>query len=162
MPAARLCSANGMVLVDSAPWIDLLSGADSPESRLLEQWLLGGAPVATTGVVLQEVLQGARTERDLNLLRARLGRLAFLRADKETHVEAHDCSGRLGSAATWFPQPMRSLPPPPLPTALRCSRRTGNTSGRSHVYRNFGSQPETAIPASWPSQKALKNRRRFR
>ena len=88
MPTARLCSANGMVLVDSAPWIDLLSGAESPESRLLEQWLRGGAPVATTGVVLQEVLQGARTERDLNLLRARLGRLAFLRADKETHVEA--------------------------------------------------------------------------
>jgi tRNA(fMet)-specific endonuclease VapC len=44
--------------------------------------------VATTGIVLQEVLQGTRTERDLNLLRARLGRLPFLRADKETHVDA--------------------------------------------------------------------------
>ena len=77
-----------MVLVDSAPWIDLLSGAESPESRLLEHWLRGGTPVATTGVVLQEVLQGTRTDRDLNLLRARLGRLAFLRADKEMHVEA--------------------------------------------------------------------------
>ena len=77
-----------MVLVDSAPWIDLLSGAESPESLLLERWLRGGTPVATTGVVLQEVLQGARTDRDLNFLRARLGRLAFLRADRETHVEA--------------------------------------------------------------------------
>lgn len=45
-------------------------------------------PVATTGIVLQEVLQGARTDRELNLLRGRLGRLPFLRADKETHVEA--------------------------------------------------------------------------
>ena len=77
-----------MVLVDSAPWIDLLSGAESPESNLLEQWLRGGTPVATTGIVLQEVLQGARTDRDLTLLRDRLSRLAFLRADKETYVEA--------------------------------------------------------------------------
>ena len=77
-----------MVLIDSSPWIDLLSGNPAAEARLLENWLREGKPLATTGVVLQEVLQGARTDREMNLLRNRLGRLPFLRADKETHVEA--------------------------------------------------------------------------
>ena len=58
-----------MVLVDSAPWIDLLSGAESPESNLLEQWLRGGTPVATTGVVLQEVLQHFRVLARVSKLR---------------------------------------------------------------------------------------------
>ena len=77
-----------MVLIDSSPWIDLLSGHPTVEAQRLDAWLRNGRPVATTGLVLQEVLQGARTERDLNLLRARLGRLPFLHADKETHVDA--------------------------------------------------------------------------
>ena len=47
------------------------------EAQRLDAWRRNGRPVATTGIVLQEVLQGARTERDLNLLRARLGRLRF-------------------------------------------------------------------------------------
>ena len=76
-----------MVLIDSSPWIDLLSGHPTVEAQRLDAWLRK-RPVATTGLVLQEVLQGARTERDLNLLRARLGRLPVLRADKETHVDA--------------------------------------------------------------------------
>ena len=45
-------------------------------------------PFATTGIVLQDLSQGARTDREQHLLRARLGRLPFLRADKETHAEA--------------------------------------------------------------------------
>src|SRR5437773_9678266 len=77
-----------MVLIDSSPWIDLLSGHPTVEAQRLDAWLRNGLPVATTGIVLQEVLQGARAERDLNLLRARLGRLPFLHADKETHVDA--------------------------------------------------------------------------
>ena len=77
-----------MVLIDSSPWIDLLSGSLTAEAQLLERWLGDGTPVATTGIVLQEVLQGARTDRELFLLRNRLGRLPFLRSDKETHVEA--------------------------------------------------------------------------
>lgn len=77
-----------MVLIDSSPWIDLLSQSCTREAQLLETWLREGTPVATTGVVLQEVLQGARSDREVDVLRHRLGRLPFLRTDKETHVEA--------------------------------------------------------------------------
>lgn len=77
-----------MVLIDSSPWIDLLAGNPTPEALLLERWLRDGTPVATAGVILQEVLQGTRSDRELNLLRDRLGRFPFLRTDKETHVAA--------------------------------------------------------------------------
>lgn len=77
-----------MVLIDSSPWIDLLSGRVTAEAQVLERWLRDGTPVATTGIVLQEILQGARTDREMHLLRHRLGRLPFLRSDKETHAEA--------------------------------------------------------------------------
>ena len=60
-----------MVLIDSAPWIDLLSGSVTAEAQVLERWLRDGTPVATTGIVLQEVLQGARTDREMHLLRHR-------------------------------------------------------------------------------------------
>jgi len=77
-----------MVLIDSSPWIDFFSGYGSVEARLLEQWLRHGQPVAISGVIIQEVLQGTRTARDFGVVRARVGRLPFLRADRETHVEA--------------------------------------------------------------------------
>jgi predicted nucleic acid-binding protein len=77
-----------MVLIDSSPWIDMLSGRSTAEAELLTGWLRDARPVATTGAVLQEVLRGARTDRDLSLLRGRFARLPFLRAEKETYIEA--------------------------------------------------------------------------
>src|SRR5437867_11545434 len=86
-PAAPCC-ASGMVLIDSSPWIDFFGGCGSVEARLLEQWLRDGRPVAISGVIIQEVLQGTRTATDFAVVRARVGRLPFLRADREAHVEA--------------------------------------------------------------------------
>jgi len=77
-----------MVLVDSSPWIDLLGARSSREADLLERWLRQGEPVAVSGVVVQEVLQGVRADLDFVRLRARLGRLVFLRADRDVHAEA--------------------------------------------------------------------------
>ena len=109
-----------MVLIDSSPWIDLLSGHPTVEAQRLDAWLRNGRPVATTGLVLQEVLQGARTERDLNLLRARLGRLPFLRADKETHVDAARLYRKARSGGGRSRRPTRSSPRPRSPMGSRC------------------------------------------
>ena len=46
-----------MVLIDSSPWIDMLSGRSTAEAQLLEAWLRDGRPVATTGAVLQRLAQ---------------------------------------------------------------------------------------------------------
>jgi hypothetical protein len=83
-----------MVLVDSSPWIDFFSGRASPEASRLQGWLEQGRPVAVNGIVLQEVLQGARTDGDFGRVRARLSLLPFLRADRDVHAEAARLSRR--------------------------------------------------------------------
>jgi predicted nucleic acid-binding protein len=62
-----------MVLVDSSPWIDLLGGRAGAEASRLEGWLRVGAPVAISGVVLQEILQGVRSFKWPALVRGACG-----------------------------------------------------------------------------------------
>jgi predicted nucleic acid-binding protein len=50
-----------LILADSSAWIDFLRATGSPADRALSA-LVGGAELATTDVVLMEVLAGARDE----------------------------------------------------------------------------------------------------
>jgi len=77
-----------MALIDSSVWIDYLTRRPLAHAEILAERLERGLPVATTGVVLQELLQGVRSEREANLLGARLGRLRYLPAGKSTHLRA--------------------------------------------------------------------------
>lgn len=54
-----------MILVDSSVWIDFFRGATTPQTILLDT-LLGSEPVATGDLILTEVLQGFRADRDFN------------------------------------------------------------------------------------------------
>jgi hypothetical protein len=76
------------VLVDSSVWVDYLSRRQTPLVDVLDRALGESRLVATTGVILQEILQGARTERTFQLLRSRFSRLAYLPASKQTFVAA--------------------------------------------------------------------------
>ncbi len=49
-----------MILVDSSVWIDFLSARPGPAGSELRRLIEEGAPVAITGVVVSEVLQGLR------------------------------------------------------------------------------------------------------
>jgi predicted nucleic acid-binding protein len=77
-----------MALIDSSVWIDYLTERPVPHAEILAARLDQGLPVATTGIVMQELLQGVKTERDAHLLRARLSRLRYLPAGKSTHGTA--------------------------------------------------------------------------
>lgn len=77
-----------MTLVDSSVWIDYLSGRATPLAFRLETWLTDGHPVALTGLILQEVLQGTRDERSYQLLRRRLSAMPYLPAGRQTHATA--------------------------------------------------------------------------
>ena len=57
-----------MILVDSSVWIDYFRGAATPQSQRLDA-LLGSEPVAIGDLILVEVLQGFRDERDFNQAR---------------------------------------------------------------------------------------------
>jgi len=52
-----------MVVVDSSVWIDYFTGNDSPEADHLDS-LLGQELIAIGDLVLAEVLQGFRADRD--------------------------------------------------------------------------------------------------
>ena len=54
-----------MILVDSSVWIDFFRGVSTPQVERLDE-LLGSEIVATGDLVLTEVLQGFRTDRDFD------------------------------------------------------------------------------------------------
>jgi predicted nucleic acid-binding protein len=77
-----------MALIDSSVWIDYFTERPLPHAEMLASRLERGLPVATTGIVIQELLQGVRTDREAGQLRVRLSRLQYLPAGKTTHVTA--------------------------------------------------------------------------
>lgn len=57
-----------MILVDSSVWIDYFRGRLSPQTDMLDR-LLGDQPILVGDLILAEVLQGFRTQRDFNQAR---------------------------------------------------------------------------------------------
>ncbi len=53
-----------MILPDSSIWIDYFNGSETPKTRLLNE-LLGNEVILTGDIILTEVLQGFRHEREL-------------------------------------------------------------------------------------------------
>jgi predicted nucleic acid-binding protein len=52
-----------MIFVDSSVWVDYFNGQSTPESDYLDK-LLGFEPIAIGDLILTEVLQGFRHEKD--------------------------------------------------------------------------------------------------
>jgi len=57
-----------VILVDSSVWIDYFRGHASPQTDILDR-LLGDQPIVIGDLILVEVLQGFRTQRDFNQAR---------------------------------------------------------------------------------------------
>jgi len=57
-----------VILVDSSVWIDFFKGVDSPETNKLDE-TLGLEEVAIGDLILTEVLQGFRDNKDFRLAR---------------------------------------------------------------------------------------------
>lgn len=64
-----------MVLVDTSVWIDYLSGAATPETNWLDSEL-ARQRLGLTDLILCEVLQGVRTDREFERVRRELLKLA--------------------------------------------------------------------------------------
>lgn len=65
-----------MIVVDSSVWIDFFNDVDTRETALLDN-ILGMEPVAIGDLILAEVLQGFREDRDVRRARAALDTLVF-------------------------------------------------------------------------------------
>ena len=66
-----------MIVVDSSVWIDFFNGVSSPEVERLDG-LLGVTPLAIGDLILVEVIQGFRNERDVATARQLFRSLALL------------------------------------------------------------------------------------
>lgn len=70
-----------MIAVDTSVWIDVLNGNDSVPARRCVELIEHGAPVAITDVVLTEVLQGLRSEREAKQVADHLAAFPILRLE---------------------------------------------------------------------------------
>jgi predicted nucleic acid-binding protein len=78
-------------LVDTSVWsLALRRDTDSsaPSVSVLRNALLGADQVVTTGLVLQELLQGFAGPKDRSALLERFASLAFLQPEREDYIEA--------------------------------------------------------------------------
>jgi predicted nucleic acid-binding protein len=66
-----------VIVVDSSVWIDFFNGVSSPEVERLDG-LLGVTPLAIGDLILVEVMQGFRNERDVATARQLFRSLALL------------------------------------------------------------------------------------
>ena len=67
-----------MILVDSSAWIEFQRATGSRADRWLTAAIEGDEPLATMGLILLEILAGARDERQARDLRRLLDRCRFL------------------------------------------------------------------------------------
>ena len=84
-------------MVDTSAW-SLAFRRDvstpSPEVAALKRALEGGESVVTTGLVLQELLQGFSGPRDRSRIIDHFGALPLLSPDRQDHIDAADLRNR--------------------------------------------------------------------
>ncbi len=79
-----------MIIVDSSVWIDYFNGAETPETGKLDA-LLGQVPLGIGDLILTEVLQGFRHDRDYDTARTLLTALdVFSMIDESLAIKSAD------------------------------------------------------------------------
>ncbi len=63
-----------MILVDTSVWIDYFNGVENKETNMLDTLLVDGT-VAIGDIILLEILQGFRSDKDYNRAKKTLGTL---------------------------------------------------------------------------------------
>ena len=77
-----------MILVDTSVWIDFFSKDNSRQATMLESLIEEGEDICLCGVVLTEVLQGIRDNRQYNKTQSILSNLIFLPMNRNTFLYA--------------------------------------------------------------------------
>ena len=66
-----------MYLIDTSIWIDFFRNTKNPKQQLLDDILERNLPFGITPIIYQEVLQGAKSQKDFNQLEDYLGSQRF-------------------------------------------------------------------------------------
>ncbi len=70
-----------MIVVDTSVWIDVLNDNPAPQAQRCVQLLESRQPVALTDVILTEVLQGLRSDREAALVERQMRAFPILRLE---------------------------------------------------------------------------------
>jgi predicted nucleic acid-binding protein len=79
--------ANEPVLVDTSCWIEYFNRPGAEVATAVEA-MVRGDRAALTGIVLAELLQGVRTERESSELHTALGAVHWIEDTRETYARA--------------------------------------------------------------------------
>jgi hypothetical protein len=70
-----------VIVVDTSVWIDVLNERSSPQAARCVELIEGGEPIALTDIVITEILQGFRSDREARLVERHLRAFPVLRLD---------------------------------------------------------------------------------
>lgn len=68
-----------MIVVDTSVWIDVLGEVDTPAARCCVSLIERGDPIGLTDVIFTEILQGLRTDTEVDLVERQLRAFPILR-----------------------------------------------------------------------------------
>jgi predicted nucleic acid-binding protein len=70
-----------VIVVDTSVWIDVLNEVETPAALSCVELIEAGEPVALTDVILTEILQGLRSEREARMVERHLRAFPTLQLD---------------------------------------------------------------------------------
>jgi predicted nucleic acid-binding protein len=79
-----------VTLVDTTVWIDFFRGTATPEVLELQRLIEADEDICVCGVILTEVLQGIRDDKDHAMVSAALDAFLFLPMNQRTFIRAAD------------------------------------------------------------------------
>ena len=79
-----------MILVDTTVWIDFFTGKPTPHVDILELLISEGQDICVCGLVLTEVLQGVREEKQYKKIKTYFENLLFLPMTQAMHLHSAD------------------------------------------------------------------------
>ena len=77
-----------MTLVDTTVWIDFFTGKTNPQVDILELLISEGQDICICGMVMTEVLQGVREDKQYKKIHAHFQSLLFLPMTREMHLHS--------------------------------------------------------------------------
>ena len=77
-----------MVLVDTSVWIDFFRSKETPQVEKLKLAISTNQDIAICGVILTEVLQGIRNNKEHDLVEEIFESLMYLEMEKEIYLDA--------------------------------------------------------------------------
>lgn len=70
-----------MIVVDTSVWIDVLNEVETPQALRCVELIETGEPVALTDIILTEILQGLRSEREARTVERHLRAFPILQLE---------------------------------------------------------------------------------